>query len=532
LADREDFSHGLFVLHFMGAVPMAEDEAKTDEQDEQDEQKKQQEPKFKNVVTIEASGPCKKKVCVEVPEEAIKSALDEQYSELRRDAVVPGFRKGRAPLRLLEKRFGKDVGTQVKLKFLSDASEAAIKDNELDALNEPDIDHEKIELPESGPMKFEFEVEVRPEFELPELEGIKIEKPTTKITKKVIDGELEWLCNNAGMWVPKESGVVAAGDQVVVDAVLDVEDEAEDEKHDNIEIFARKNGFVGGVPVENLDEVLAGAQHGDVKKTSIEIAGTFFNERYRGKKIEVEISVKEVKELRPAELNEEFFNRYNVEDEEELREKIQEAMEANAERRCREAMSEQIRKYLLDKTELELPEAVVADQSKHILQRQYSNLLMQGLKAEQIEEQMAALQAGSEEQAKGQMKVFFIMDKVAEKLEVEVSEEEINGHIAQVAMSRGRRPEKMREELNRDGSLAQFIVQIREQKCIEKLLEKAKITEVKTGEAKKTTAKKKTAKKTKKTETKTKKSTRASTTEKRSKKSTSAKKGVKKTDKN
>ena len=99
-------------------------------------------------------------------------------------------------------------------------------------------------------------------------------------------------------------------------------------------------------------------------------------------------------------------------------------------------------------------------------------------------------------------------------------------------MSRGRRPEKMREELNRDGSLAQFIVQIREQKCIEKLLEKAKITEVKTGEAKKTTAKKKTAKKTKKTETKTKKSTRASTTETRSKKSTSAKKGVKKTDKN
>ena len=143
---------------------MAEDETKTDEQEVQNEQGEQKESKFKNVVTIEDSGPCKKKVCVEVPEEAIKSALNEQYSELRRDAVVPGFRKGRAPLRLLEKRFGKDVGTQVKLKLLSDASEAAIKDNELDVLNEPDIDHEKIELPESGPMQFEFEVEVRPEF--------------------------------------------------------------------------------------------------------------------------------------------------------------------------------------------------------------------------------------------------------------------------------------------------------------------------------------------------------------------------------
>lgn len=505
---------------------MAKDETKTEEQDEQ------KEPKFKNVVTIEDSGPCKKKVCVEVPEEAIKSALDEQYSELRRDSVVPGFRKGRAPLRLLEKRFGSDVGTRVKLKLLSDASEAAVKDNELDTLNEPDVDYEAIELPESGAMKFEFEVEVRPEFELPELEGIEIEKPTTKITKKAIDDEVERLCNRAGVWVVKESGVIAAGDQVVVDAVLDIEDEAEDEKHDNIEIFARKNGFVGGVPVENLDEVLAGAKHGDVKKTSIEVAGTFFNERYRGKKIEVEISVKEVKELRPAELNEEFFKRFGVEDEDELREKIQEAMAANAEQQCRAAMGEQVRKYLLDKTDLELPEDVVADQSKHILQRQYSNLLMQGLKAEMIEEQMSALRAGSEEQAKGQMKVFFIMAKVAEKLEVEVSEEEINGHIAQAAVSRGRRPEKMREELSRDGSLGQFVIQIREQKCIEKLLEKAKVTEVKAGEAKKATAKKIIAKTTKKTETKATKATRATATKKRTKKSTADKKVVKKTGKN
>ena len=80
---------------------------------------------------------------------------------------MPGFRKGRAPRRLLEKRFGKDVGEQIKLKLLADASDAAIKDNKLDILREPEINHEKIELPADGPLKFDFEVEVRPEFELP-----------------------------------------------------------------------------------------------------------------------------------------------------------------------------------------------------------------------------------------------------------------------------------------------------------------------------------------------------------------------------
>ncbi len=130
--------------------------------------------KSKNIVTIEESGPCKKKISIEVPAEAIKESLDEQYEELRRDANVPGFRKGRAPLRLLEKKYGSDVRKQVKLKLLADACQEITDDEKLDTLGEPDFDHEKIEMPDEGSMKFDFEVEVRPEFELPSLEGIKV----------------------------------------------------------------------------------------------------------------------------------------------------------------------------------------------------------------------------------------------------------------------------------------------------------------------------------------------------------------------
>jgi trigger factor len=124
-------------------------------------------------------------------------------------------------------------------------------------------------------------------------------------------------------------------------------------------------------------------------------------------------------------------------------------------------------------------------------------MLMQGMTKEQVDEQMDQLRASSETQAAEQLKLYFVMDKIADKFEVEVSEEEINGHIAYVAATRGRRPEKMREELARDGSLAQFALQIREEKCIEKILEKANVTEVEATKpaAAKKTAKKKTAKK-------------------------------------
>jgi trigger factor len=487
------FPEAFFIIEYptyvnLGVGWMAEEEKTQEEKTTEEEKTKSQTDK--NIVKIEESGPCKKKVSVEIPEETIKASLDEQYEELRHEAVVPGFRKGRAPLRLLEKRFGTNVRTQVKLKLLAEASEAALKDNELDSLGEPDVDHEKVELPDTGPMKFEFEVEVRPEFKLPELEGIEVEKTKIETTDQQLDDDILAMRKRAGIWTPKEDGKVEIDDQVVADAVLIIEGAAEHEKHDNIELFARKNGFVGAVPVENLDQLLKGAKQGDEKKTSVEVPSTFFNEQYRGKKVDIEITVKEIKQLEPAELNEEFFSRFGVDNVDDLRDRISESRSAQAEQQARTAMNEQVYKYLLDKTKLDLPADIVADQSTRILQRQYTNMLMQGIERDQIDQQMEALRASSEQQAKEQMKLFFIMDKIAEQFEVSVTEEEINGHIAQVAASRGRRPEKMREELARDGSLAQFSLQIREQKCIERILEKAKIKEVQPAKAKKKTAKK------------------------------------------
>jgi len=479
---------------------------------------------IKDIVTIEESGPCKKKVSVEIPAEKIKKALDEKYGELRKDAVVPGFRKGRAPIRLLEKRFGSEVSEQIKLKLLVDASESAVKDKELNTLGEPDFDHEKIDLPEEGPMKFEFEVEVRPQFDLPELEGISVEKPQTEVNDEMIDEDLLDMRKRAGIWAPEEDGKVEAEDQVVADVLLKIEGEPEDERHDDVELFARKSGFVGPVPVENLDEVLAGAGCGDKKEVSVNIAASFFNEQYRGKRIDVEIEIKEIKRLEPAELDTAFFERFGVENEEALRERIGEFRRVQVERDVRSSMGDAVYKYLLDNCKFELPGDVVADQSKRVLQREYSNLLIRGAKREQVDERMEELRASSAQRAEEQLRLFFIMSKVAEKLEVpEASEEEVNGYIAQVAASRQRRPEKMRQELARDGSLEQFKLQVREQKCIEKILENAKITELEAGkEAKKADKKKpkKEAKKAgKKAEAKAKKkATRDAAAEKRKKK--------------
>lgn len=482
----------------------------TEETVELTEEQKRDARTAKNVVTVEDAGPCKKKVIIEIPEESIKELIDENYKQLGREAVLPGFRKGRAPRRLLEKRFGKETGEQVKLGLLAESSEAAIKSQEIDVLGDPDIDFEKIELPESGPLKYEFEAEVRPEFELPKLEGIPVKRETLEVTDEQVDREIEQLCRWSGVWAPRDEGKVELEDQVLADVMLTPElteeekakqaeeaekaakgEEEKDEsaleaetKLDNTEIYVRPSGFVGPIPVEKLDEWLVGSAVGDEKTIDVEVPKTFFREEYQGRKVKIELTIKEIKYLKPAELNEALLQRFHVESVEELRERMRDNLQEQQENRVRQEMSDQIYDYLLDNTDFDLPLDIVARQAGSILQRQYINLLQRGLSRQQVEEQMEQLRAGSEEEANKQLKTFFLMDKVADKLEIEVTEEEINGHVAQLAAQRGQRPEKMKEQMERDGSLAQFRLDIRQNKCINKLLESADITEGKAEKAK------------------------------------------------
>jgi trigger factor len=470
------------------------------EAEQPEAQKEEESPEPKDIVTIEEAGPCKKKVAIEIVREKITKAIDKQYEELGKEALVPGFRKGRAPRRLLEKRFGKETTEQIKLTLLDDASKSAIEDNKLQVIGEPDIDFENIEMPTEGPLTFDFEVEVRPEFDLPQIEGIPVSRTKLEVTDEQIDREIEQIQKWSGVWTPREEGSVELEDQIIADAVLKIEGIEEEQKLDNIEIHVRQNGFVSAIPVEKLDELLVGANTGETKETSIEVPKTFFREEYRGKKVDIQISIKDIKWLKPAELDENILKRYDVEDKDELREKIQDTLHSQLETQGRTEMTEQIYEYLLDKTDIDLPLTVVAEQASSVLQRQYTNLLMRGLSREQVGEQMEQLKAGSEQQAEQQVKTFFIMDKIADKLDIDVSDEEINGHIAQVAMQRGQRPEKMREDMERNGSLVQFNLDVRQDKCIAILLETEVITEKKPEKKAKKTRKnaKKSAKKAEK----------------------------------
>ncbi len=141
---------------------------------ELDKESQQADDLPKNTVEVEDVAALKKKVAVTVPRGRIDAKMNEMFGELRTTAQVPGFRVGRAPQRLVEKRFGKEVAQDVRNALVGESIGSAIEDAELKTLGEPNIDLDTIELPDSGDMTFSFEVEIEPQFDLPDTGGIKV----------------------------------------------------------------------------------------------------------------------------------------------------------------------------------------------------------------------------------------------------------------------------------------------------------------------------------------------------------------------
>ena len=142
-------------------------------------------------VQVAKKSACERHVTVTVSREDIERYFDNSYSELMGKAEVPGFRAGRAPRKLVEARFRKDVGEQVKMSLLMDSMTQISEDGSLSPISEPDFDPVAVAIPEEGPMTFEFDIEVRPEFELPKWQGLSIERSTHEFWKPKVDKQLK-----------------------------------------------------------------------------------------------------------------------------------------------------------------------------------------------------------------------------------------------------------------------------------------------------------------------------------------------------
>lgn len=426
-----------------------------------------------DTVTIEQVDTLRRKITVRVDKSKIENKFEEMFGELGRSAQIPGFRIGRAPRRLIEKRFGKEIAADVRNAIVAEAMDNALKQADFKPFGNPEIKLEEIELPENDDLTFSFEVDVVPEFELPDYEGIEITRPSVEITDKQVDDALEGYRRGYGRFVPTDTP--AQKDDVILADVV-ISGEGIEHKVANAEMRVVA-GEVEGIPIENLADVLTGVQAGKTCEVSTKVPAAHPREDWRDKQVKITFEVKDVKRLELPELNDTFAERLGFGSLEELRQAIRDELEARASFQQRQSMHEQVKKFLLDNTDFELPKEHTQRLADRILTRRYINLLNLGVPREKIDENLQKLRQEASEQAAVEMKLYFILDKLAQAMQVEVDDAEVNARIAQIAARYNRRPERLRREMTDDGSLDELIATIRSEKAIEKVLEKAKIVD-------------------------------------------------------
>jgi len=475
----------------------AGDEVETAEAEpshEENEAEPSREEKLKEAidVQVEEVGALRKKLTITLPREAIDEQFDDQYGELRHEAQVPGFRKGRAPRRLLEKRFGSEVSETLVQQFVSSGYLAATEKMDLKVIGDPMIwatekgadsetlvDVQKaidlIKIPDAGPLVFSCEVETRPEFELPEIEGIPLEKPTLEVTDDDVNRQVDRFREMAGTYEKVPEGPVEADDRVIADVMMRSGDTVLKEEG-NVSLAARPQ-MVDGVSLEKLGEVLIGAKPGDVCPISGDIPDTYVKAEFRGKQADFEFKIHEIQRLTVPDLDEQLVKKFGFGNEKELRDWVRSDMESRLGEQVRLAMSDQVYAYLLDKTSLELPERLSEQQINQVVLRRMLDLYKQGVPPAETEKRMDELKTSAREDTLRDLKIAFIMEKLAEECEVDVSEGEVNAQIAAIAQRQGRRFDRVRDELAKQGAIANLYVRIRDGKIIDQLIAKAKVSE-------------------------------------------------------
>jgi len=431
-------------------------------------------------VEVSDAGTLRKKVSITIPRKLIDAKFSDIFGDLAKSAQVPGFRPGHAPRRLIEKRFAKDAASDVRNAVIGESLNWTATNVKLQTIGEPNLELDTIELPEQGDLTYSFEIEVAPEFELPNLEGIEVKQAKADITDQRVDEQIEMYRQR---YVKYEATTEAAanGDVVTADVKL-TGDGIEQEIKDHVLRVAP--GQVEGLPLVDLTTALEGKKAGDSASVSVKAPEAHANEAWRGKDVTVAIAIKEVRRRILPDLDDAFATQAGFDNITDLKGAVRRNMEKRSEYEVRENMREQVREYLLGSAQFDLP-AQMADRHANVaLQRQYVSLMQMGIPQEKIMENLAELQARATEVSRRELKLQFILGKIADKMELKVEEGEVNARIAAMARENNRRPEKVRQDLEQQGALMQIEDSIREEKALNALLEKAKVTEAQPEPAK------------------------------------------------
>ncbi len=422
-------------------------------------------------VKVEKTGPCKRHVSVKVPRKDLDFYYEAALKDLVKNAAVPGFRAGHVPRKLVEKRFKKDVSDHVRQQILVDSLEQLAAEHDLDAINEPDLAVADLILPETGDFEYEFNVEVRPEFDLPNYKGLTIKRPVKTFGDEDVNDYLKRLLTSFGSYSPVDHPV-EAGDSVRADITITYQGEMLG-RHADRQIAVKPTLALADAELKGFDELVKGAVPGDKRVGEATVSLEAADVEMRGEKVQIAFEILEVLSRGDAELNESLLSTFGAESEDGLRSSIRETLERQLKYTQRQSARTQVLEKITESANWDLPESLVRRQVENAMRRELLEMEQAGYAPEAIRARENELRQNAISNTRKALKEHFVLDKIATDEKLDVTPEDMETEIYMMAMQRGENPRRIRARLEKQGLMENLAAQILERKAIDIVLDSA-----------------------------------------------------------
>ena len=410
---------------------------------------------------------------IEVSAEDVEKAYAAVTRSYARRAALPGFRKGRAPESVVSKRFADEIRGDVLEALLPDALAAAIEERKLSVLGRPHVDDLKWEPP--GPMRFTARLDLKPAVDPGEYKGVVVNDVDVDPTDEEVGKVLDRIREGHAEFHPIEGRAAAPGDFAVADiggTFVEILEPGQSPRTFRDEKITLEVGHADSMP--EINDALRGAGTGETRRFRKTFPDDFPNDQFRGKTVDYDVTLAALKEKRLPALDDEFARAVSEGDTvETLREKVRARLKREKEIERRRRFRRSILDALVGKREIPAPEVLVESETTAAL-RDYARYLAQsGVDPEK--EDWQKLQEEARPGAERRVREYLLLDAIAEREGIQISETELEAEFKRAAAERGVEPSVLREQMAKAGGIEALRDEMRLAKAADLLIASAKV---------------------------------------------------------
>ena len=438
-------------------------------------------------VSVENLGPCKKLMKIEVEVPRVEAAFLEIENEYHKNAALPGFRKGKAPKDIILKQFGKHIEEEAKKKLTGEAYREAVKAQSLAVVAVLKV--EDIQFERGQPVQIAVTLEVDPEYELPEYRGLPAQREDAKVADADIDRALEALRDRAATFDTVEAAV-SEGHYVVVNykgtcdgqpltAIAPTARGLTEQKNFWIEV--KPDSFIPGFASQ-----LVGVKAGEKKTVTVTFPADFVSPALANKTGVYEVELVAVKTKKLAELNDEFAKQWEAESMAKLREGVRKDLQNELNEREDRGVRNQVVLHLMRQIKCDLPESVVAAETRNVVYELVNESQRHGATNEVIENEKEKIYNTARGVAMERVRASLVFKRIADKEGITVTSQEFDTELYNAAKAMQTTVDKLKKDLAKGDGGEHIAQNILNRKVINFLKDHARIEVVPVGQLKET----------------------------------------------